>query len=218
MDLKKFNTKEKLTIDPASTILICGSRRSGKTTYAKYLVNYIQVLYSLIIVFTHTKNSYQWNELVDEDDIFDEYYPEIIELIERRNKILMEKCPEINPNALIIFDDIIDDSSIRNDETIKRIFTRGRWSHIGCVFLTQYLNFLSPTIRVNADIIICPIQTSLQSFEILYDSYGIIEKKLFFALINKYTHNHSVFIIRNDKKSNVPEIKYQWDRAKYILN
>ena len=48
-DLNKF---DHISIDPSSTMLIVGSRRSGKTTYAKYLVSQINKFYNYIIVFT----------------------------------------------------------------------------------------------------------------------------------------------------------------------
>ena len=216
MELKKFNLKEKLSIDPASTILIVGSRRTGKTFYSKYLVNAIKPLYSLIIVFSHSKFEKEWNEVVEEDMIFDHYNPDIIGLIVKRNKKIIKSCPDINPNALIIFDDVIDDKSLKKDQMLDMLFTRGRHLHIGVIFNTQYLYALSKDMRVNTDIVIVTMQSNLQALEILYESYGIIKKSEFITLINQYTENHRVFIIRNDKLSNNPLIKYQWDRGKNI--
>ena len=212
--LINFDKKEKILIDPSSSILVVGSRRSGKTQYSKYLVDQIKDLYSLIILFTHTKSSHQWDNIINSNCIFDEFDDLIIDKIIKRNQILKEHCPDININTLIIFDDIIDDSNLKNDDSIKRIFTAGRWHNIGIIFLTQYLNALSPTSRTNCDIIICCVQNSLQSVEILYDSYGIIDKKQFVELLNNYTKDFSVFIIKNDKNTNVPEIKYQFDKAR----
>lgn len=147
-------------------------------------------------------------------NIFDEYEPEVINKIIKRNRILKENCPDMNPYALIIFDDVIDDSTLRNDETIKGIFTRGRHECIGILFLTQYLKALSPTCRNNCDIVICCIQNSNEAIDILYNSYGIIKKWKFIELLNDYTQDYSVFIIRNDSSSNDYRIKYQYDNAK----
>jgi len=211
--LKIFNDKEKLLIDPSSSILVVGSRRSGKTTYSKYLVEKIKHLYSLIIVFTHTKSSGQWNNLIPEKFIIEKYNPEIIENIIERNKILKKNCPDINRNTLVIFDDVIDDSSLRNDDSIKSIFTIGRWNNIGILFLTQYLNAVSPTCRNNSDIVICCIQNSNQAIEILYNTYGIIDKQTFINLLNENTKDYNVFIIRNDINDNNPIKKYFRDKA-----
>ena len=211
--LKIFNDKEKLLIDPSSSILVVGSRRSGKTTYSKYLVEKIKHLYSLIIVFTHTKSSRQWNNLIPEKFIIEKYNPEIIENIIERNKILKKNCPDINRNTLVIFDDVIDDSSLRNDDSIKSIFTIGRWNNIGILFLTQYLNAVSPTCRNNSDIVICCIQNSNQAIEILYNTYGIIDKQTFINLLNENTKDYNVFIIRNDINDNNPIKKYFRDKA-----
>ena len=218
MELNRFNLKEKLSIDPASTILIVGSRRTGKTFYSKYLVNAIKPLYSLIIVITHSKIKKEWSEVVEDDMIFDHYDPDIIKLIVKRNKLIINECPDINPNVLIIFDDVLDDKSLKTDKMIEMIFTRGRHLHIGIIFNTQYLNSISKTMRVNSDIVIVTIQNNLQALDILYESYGVIKKNEFIQLVNEYTQNRMVFVIRNDKLSNKPTIKYQWDIAKSIKN
>lgn len=215
-NLHRFDKDEKKHIDPASTILIVGSRRSGKTYYAKYLVKKIKKKYSLIVLFSHTKNSRQWDSVVKIDYQFDEYNPNVISEIYERNKKLKEEHPDFNRNALIIFDDIVDDQSLRNDRMINSLFIRGRHSGIGVVFLTQYLNSISPIMRSNTDIVIVPIQTSLKAFEILHESYGLLPLQEFKNLINEYTEDYMVFVIRNDKMSNDPEIKYQWDRAKPV--
>lgn len=216
MELKRFNLKEKLGIDPASTILIVGSRRTGKTFYSKYLVNAIKPLYSLIIVITHSKIQKEWYEVVEDGMIFNHYDPNIIRLIVKRNKKIIKHCPDINPNVLIVFDDVIDDRSLKNDELIQMIFTRGRHLHIGIIFNTQYLNAISKTMRVNSDIVIVTIQSNLEALDILYESYGVIKKNEFVNLVNEYTQNRMVFVIRNDKLSNKPITKYQWDIAKSI--
>ena len=213
MELKRFSLKEKLSSDPASTILIVGSRRTGKTFYGVYLVNAIKPLYSLIIVFTHSKINKEWDRVVEDEMIFGHYDPDIIKLIVKRNKMIIKKCPDINPNVLIIFDDVLDDKSLKTDKMLEMLFTRGRHLHIGVIFSTQYLNAVSKTVRVNTDIVIVTIQNNLQALDILYESYGIIKKNDFINLINEYTQNHMVFVIRNDKLSNKPQIKYQWDKA-----
>lgn len=213
--LKKFDKQEKRSIDPASTILITASRRSGKTYYAKYLVKKIKKLYSLIICFTNTKNSGQWNSILNEDNIIDGYDPEIIQMVYDRNKILKNKAPKANRNVLIIFDDVIDNKKIKNDETVESLFIRGRHDGIGVIFITQKLTRVSPTIRENSDIIIVPIQKSRKALEALAEEYGIVNNgKDFINLINSYTKDYHVFVIRNDKNSNDPIEIYQYDRAK----
>lgn len=119
---------------------------------------------------------------------------------------------------MIVFDDVIDDRSLKNDGLIQMIFTRGRHLHIGVIFNTQYLNAISKTMRVNSDIVIVTIQNNLEALDILYDSYGVIKKNEFVNLVNEYTQNRMVFVIRNDKLSNNPIIKYQWDIAKSLKN
>jgi hypothetical protein len=212
--LRRFDKKQKKSMDPASSILVVGSRRAGKTYYSKYLVKKIKKKYSLIILFTHTKESGQWDKIVKPEFQFSKYKPEIIEAIYKRNKEMKEEHPEVNRNCLVIFDDIIDNNTLRHDEMLNSLFIRGRHSSIGIIFLTQYLNALSPTMRANADIVIVPIQSSLKAFEILHDSYGLLPLQQFINLINNYTKNYSVFVIRNDLRSNDPATKYQWDRAK----
>jgi hypothetical protein len=204
--LKKFDKYEKRNIDPASTILITASRRSGKTYYAKYLVKKIKNLYSLIICFTNTKNSGQWNSILDNDNIIDGYDPEIIEMIYKRNRILKQKAPKANRNVLIIFDDVIDNKKIKNDDMVESLFIRGRHDKIGVIFITQKLTRVSPTIRENSDIIIVPIQKSRKALEALSEEYGVVNSgKDFINLINYYTKDYNVFVIRNDKNSNDPD-------------
>ena len=165
---------------------------------------------------TNTKSSKQWDDVVgiDSDNIIDHYDPEIVDCLFKRYEIIKEHCEDINPNVLLILEDIIDDPILRNDDSLISIFTRGRWSRIGIILSTQYLNAVNPLLRNNADIIICTIQKSLQSREILCDAYGgLLVKKNFFKLLNDYTNDYMVFIIRNDKNTNNPELLYQWDKV-----
>ena len=90
----------------------------------------------------NTKSSKQWDNVIgiDKNNIIDHYDPKIVDSLFKRYEIIKEYCPDVNPNVLLILEDIIDDSTFRNDESLISVFTRGRWSKIGIILSTQYLN------------------------------------------------------------------------------
>ena len=211
MKLKKFEPK---SIDPFSTIMLVGARRSGKSYYMKHLVQKLKSKYSLIVVFTHTKINHFWDDITDEKYIFETWNPSVIQKIYKRNEKIDNDLDKINPNTLIILDDMADDTNLRTDSTFMSLFVRGRHHKCGLIMSTQYINLLSPTIRNNLDIIVIPIQRNKKNIDLLYEFYGsVVDKDLFVELLRNNTKNYSVLVIRNDLHSNSPTEIFLTDKA-----
>jgi hypothetical protein len=200
MKLKKFDSK---SIDAYSTVMLVGARRSGKSYYMKWLVEKIKSKYSLIIVFTQTKVNEFWNDITDSKYIYDKWNPSVIEKVYKRNEKIDKELDKINPNTLIILDDMADDTNLRTDNTFMSLFVRGRHHKCGVLMSTQYINLLSPTIRNNLDIIVIPIQRNKKNVDLLYDFYGsLVDKDEFYKILKNYTKDYGVLVIRNDLHSN----------------
>jgi len=169
----------------------------------KWLVEKIKAKYSLIVVFTQTKVNEFWNDITDSKYIFDRWNPSVVEKIYKRRQKIDKELTKINPNTLIILDDMADDTNLRTDNTFMSLSVRGRHHKCGVLMSTQYINLLSPTIRNNLDIIVIPMQRNKKNIDLLYDFYGsLVDKDEFFKLLKDNTKDYGVLVIRNDLHSN----------------
>lgn len=83
---------------------------------------------------------------------YDAYNPDLINHLISTQKEIIEKhgrkkCSEI----LIVLDDVLDSGALNNRSAIEKIFTRGRHVNINVILVSQHLNRISRTMRLNCD-------------------------------------------------------------------
>lgn len=186
---------------PDHFFMVCeGKRRTGKSTFCKWLLQYYQDRFPLAWCMTNTKASGYWQEIVGEAFTFDGWYPSAIEKVIRRNDKIIEKYGEHSEitkqlgSVLIILDDIIS-TNIHRDETFIKLAVEGRHHLISIMLLTQDPKAICPAIRDNADVAVIFNQKTFRNKEsIWHDFMNDIPKDLSEALLAKYAINHDALI------------------------
>ena len=144
------------------TMIICASRRSGKTIFTKFLTLYKGGLLDssdIILVMTSGVNKNAYN-FISPDNIITGYQPEVInDILDQQDETKKEielatyydnkKKPEL-PTITIILDDCIEFRT-RYDRTLERLFFQGRHYNINLLFITQSLSCISPSFLRNCD-------------------------------------------------------------------
>eukprot|EP01132_Coremiostelium_polycephalum_P009343 gene9343-11466_t len=204
---KKWNLDEwdPKTFKPDSSSLIIGKRRTGKSYFARWLCHKVKQHYPLVIVMTKTVINGWWEQCVSTNYIYDDWQPHIVRALIKRNRDILtnkELKDQLNPNVLIILDDIIGENSFRNDPTLADLFTLGRHCKIGFILLTQYVYGVGPLARGNCDYIFSCMQTQNRQRTAIAEDYGdIMDKKDFYQLLDENTEDNSLLVIDLSKNS-----------------
>jgi len=145
--------------------IISAVRRSGKTHLLNRIIYEMAPIakWDMAIVYSETCCFSNDFEYIPEKCKINGYDPEHLANIikqqgdnikDYRNKIKKGiPCPR-PPRILIILDDVIGQDGIGSDRHIANLFILGRHLFISVFYLSQYLNFLKPKIRRNADVLI----------------------------------------------------------------
>ena len=100
-------------LPPNFFIILEGKRRTGKSTFAKWLFQWYENEFSLVWVMSQTAVNGYWQPFVGSEFVFDGWRPNAIENLIQRNKSIVEEHGEESPiskmtgAALIILDDCI---------------------------------------------------------------------------------------------------------------
>lgn len=83
---------------------------------------------------------------------YESYDPNLIDfLIEEQKNIIKQcgrkRCPEI----LLVLDDVLDSGALNFHSAIEKIFSRGRHVNLNIILVSQHLNRISRTMRLNND-------------------------------------------------------------------
>lgn len=122
------------------TMIISGSRMSGKSNLLKHLLSFTKKRFDIIVVFSRTLINGFYQSFIDSKLIFDDYKPEV--LIDLRKTALNLKEQGKKFKYLLIFDDCVDSKS-KYEKEITNSFFNGRHYGESLIFLTQKCSLLS---------------------------------------------------------------------------
>lgn len=104
-------------------------------------------------------------------------------LIETQKNIIKEygrpKCPEL----LIILDDVLDSGALNFHSSVEKIFSRGRHVNINCILVSQHLNRISKTMRLNSDYFVLFRPNNMTELENFFEQY--VPKRYIYGM-NEY--------------------------------
>lgn len=170
-----------MNLDPdnykAKLILLCAQQGYGKTHTINYILYQLRKVFDYGIVFTNTKFDNPF-PCFPEKYVFDYYSEEALEnLMKIQGKmVLKEKAKPLSKRkykeAVVIFDDCLDDPGEFCSEALKKLSTQLRHYHITLILSTQYCNLLPPRIRTNAMIVMIYQSDTKANLESMYDSFG----------------------------------------------
>ena len=181
-------------------VVLEGKRRTGKSTFAKWLLQWYQNEFALVWCMTKTSVSGYWQEFVGDKFTFDDWYPSAVYRLIQRNDQIVKKFGEDSPHAkklcatLIILDDVIS-GKVHDDPTFKLLAVEGRHHLISIILATQDPKAISPLVRDNADLAVVFNQKTWRNKEsIWHDFMNDVDKKTSQALLQKYAVDHDALV------------------------
>jgi hypothetical protein len=212
--LNEFKPNEDPQISLFSTVSIYGKRKSGKSVFIKWFLQFYKTYYPWYWVFTLTQLNSFYESFVAENFIIPEFDAEMMEAVMERQKVarrmaeeqLQQKMKEVtNPRAVVIWDDY-NGSDIRYNNTLARYYYTGRHYQTLNLFGAQHITLTPPAIRSNTDLVIMFNTDYADSLEHYWrDFAGKMPKEMFWQLFSEATSEpHSFLAINND-----PNVEYE---------
>ena len=203
---------------PANFFLVLeGKRRTGKSTFARWLLQYYKDRFELAWVMTKTKANGYWQKIVGSAFVFPDYDPMAIREVVRRNDTIIEKygtdsvLTKLKASTLIILDDVVS-SRIHDDPTFTMMACEGRHHNLSIILLTQDPKAIGPKVRDNADgAIIFNMKTQRNKETMWADFMNDVDKKTAHAILERYAVGHDALFcsqcnLNSDIKKNFYKI------------
>jgi hypothetical protein len=135
-DLPTINWLDVITLD--STVSIFGKRNTGKSFYARYLLNQLKDHFPWGWCLTNTPQNGWWQQMIPEKRIYKGWRPDLIKKIMEIQRERIRRT-DINPFVFIILDDIVSDNALRYDATLRELYYEGRHFGIFILICAQYV-------------------------------------------------------------------------------
>jgi hypothetical protein len=221
LELKKFDISG---ITPDKVCVFIGKRETGKSFLVKDLLYYHRkVPIGTIISGTECANKF-YGHMVPSLFIHDQYTPEIISNVMKRQKIVVKKQRKeqtqfggsnIDPNAFLILDDCLYDNSWIKDTNIRSLFMNGRHYKILFIITMQYALGIPPNLRTNIDYVFILRENYVSNRRRLYEHYaGMFPSfEMFCQVMDQCTENYECLVIHNNAKSNKLDEQVFWYKA-----
>jgi hypothetical protein len=205
-------------------LVLEGKRRTGKTTFAKWLLQFYKHRFQLVWVMTRTRASGFWQKIVGSDYTFTDYNPAAIARIVQRNDKIIEKYGPDSPitklkaSTLIILDDVIS-AKIHDDPTFTMMAAEGRHHKLSIILMTQDPKAIGPKVRDNTDVAIVFNQKTFRNKEsIWHDFANDADKDTALGLMEKYAVAHDALAcVQTNLNSDIHRNYYKITGDKTIL-
>ena len=223
MDLKitKFDMS---SMRDDKVIVLIGKRETGKSVLVKDLLYYQKdIPIGTVISATESANCFYGN-IIPPIFIHDEYTPDIINNVLKRQKIVINKMKQefakngssnIDPRAFLILDDCLYDSSWTKDKNVRSLFMNGRHYNETFIITMQYCMGIPPSLRTNVDFVFILRENLINNRKKLYEQYaGMFPSfDIFCQVMDQCTENYECIVIHNNAKSNKLEDQVFWYKA-----
>ena len=215
IQLRKFNMNE-ITHD--KVVVLIGKRDTGKSFLCKDLLFHHQnIPVGQVISGTEAANSF-YASMVPKIFIHEEYKPEIISNILKRQKLMIEQMksnPNMDPRAFLILDDCIYDQSWIKDKNVRSLFMNGRHYKILFILTMQFALGIPPNLRTNIDYVFILRENYQSNRKRLYEHYaGMFPTfEMFCQVMDQCTENYECLVINNNSKSNQLQDQIYWYKA-----
>jgi len=189
------------------TIVLIAKRRSGKSVCIRELIYHFNVKQGIKtgVVCSHSE---------DFDPFYSNFFPQsfiyydcehmLEKVIERQQKlkdenIKLEKAgkPRIDPNLLVVLDDVIDNNAFAKSQKFKDIIFNGRHYDITFIIAIQYAKSLPPDIRQNFDYVFLFNNDIPSEIKKIYEGYAGIfpSEKIFRSALQTFTRDYQILVI-----------------------
>jgi len=199
------------TIKLDGTIVAVGKRRTGKTWVFRNLMYLMKdkIQAGIVISQTDELNKF-WRQYVPKKFIYNKYQPEILEMVFRRQKKILNDNnmtkAEIDKKApfFVLLDDVISDQRLKYDENLMELFVAGRHYRLFVLITTQYAKAITPTLRGNTDYCFMMKCAQNRQREALWEDFAdFLTKDAFNQILDAYTEDNEVLVVNTCPESNV---------------
>lgn len=202
--------------------LFLGKRHTGKSYLIRDLMYHVRHIPSAVVISGSEKASPFYSDHVPSSFIYDEWDPELIENILKKQVQSKEKrrakgLPNKGFELLLLFDDLMFDAKswIRHKST-NALFMNGRHYKILFLVALQYALGIPPALRSNVDyIFICRENNTVNRRKIWEQFASVIpDFKLFNDIMDVCTKDYKCLVIDNtNTEGNIEDCVY-WYKAK----
>jgi hypothetical protein len=202
--LKRFDMS---AVTSDSIVVMLGKRRTGKSFLCRDLLSFHQDLPTGVVISgTESSNGF-FGQIFPPLYIFDEYKPQIIENLVKRQRAIVKKAendPSIDPRCILIMDDCLYDRSWTNDVNMRQIFMNGRHLKLGLILTSQYPLGIPPNLRSNVDFTFILRENVVANRRRIYDNYcGMLPQfEVFCSVLDQTTENYECLVVNNFVASN----------------
>jgi len=215
IELARFNIKD---IKDDKVVVLIGKRETGKSILCKDLLyHHSNIPVGQVISGTEAANEF-YSKMVPKLFIHEEYAPQIIENILKRQRMMIDKCKEsqsIDPRAFLVLDDCLYDNTWTKDKNVRSLFMNGRHFKILFVITMQYALGIPPNLRTNIDYVFILRENYVSNRKRLYEHYaGMFPNfEMFCQVMDQCTENFECLVINNNAKSNKLTDQVFWYKA-----
>lgn len=221
LQLRKFDIT---SIKDDKIVVLIGKRGTGKTELLKDIL-YFKRDFPIGTVINPTESANRnFSTLVPPIFIHEEYRPEIIDNVLKRQTMIMKKIHKetqlygrtnIDPRAFLILDDCLYDNAWKKDKNIRYIFMNGRHKRLFFLVTMQYVLGIAPDLRTNVDYVFICRENIIANRKRLYDAFaGMFPTfEIFCSVMDACTENFECLVIDNTSRSNRLEDQVFWYKA-----
>lgn len=221
LELKKFDITR---IQDDNVIVLLGKRKTGKSFLVRDIMYYHRdIPVGTVISGTESANSF-YGSMVPKLFIHDEYKPEIIDNVLKRQKTITTKFNKekamygktsLDPRAFLIMDDCLHDSCWKRDKNIRYIFMNGRHRKLMYLLPMQYPLGVPPDLRTNVDFTFILRENNYGNRKRIYENYASIFPTfdMFGTVMDAITEGFGCLVIDNTSRSNKLEECVFWYEA-----
>lgn len=215
ISLNKFLPGEKPLPSLFSTWTVYGKRRTGKSVFVKWNMQYYKHEIPWYWVFTKTKMNSHYASFLANNYIFNFFNNSVMDSVMARQENARAAAegsqdkPEgqrFNPRAAIVWDDYSEKQDIRFNDSLATYYYTGRHFFTMNYFCAQHIKITPPAIRTNTDIAVLFNTDNWDTLEEYHKSFaGKMPKAAFFAMFfEAVREDHNFMVIDNN-----PNTPYQ---------
>jgi hypothetical protein len=215
VQLRKFDIND---IKDDKVVVLIGKRETGKSFLCKdILYHHSDIPVGQVISGTEAANQF-YGSYVPKLFIHDEYSPEIIANMLKRQRLMIDKkrsSESLDPRAFLILDDCLYDNTWVKDKNVRSMFMNGRHYKLLFMITMQYALGIPPNLRTNIDYIFILRENYVSNRKRLYEHYaGMFPNfDMFCQVMDQCTENFECLVINNNAKSNKLTDQVFWYKA-----
>jgi len=211
-NIRKFDLS-KMSSD--AVIVMLAKRRSGKSYLCRDILYNQRKIPDGVVISPTEKASPYYRNFIPEIFIYDDYSPEIVaKLLKRQEKRIQKRRSDDN-RTFLVMDDCLYDNKWVKDVPIRNIFMNGRHYKVMYLLLMQYPLGITPALRSNIDYVFLLKEPNLSNRKRLYEHYaGVFPTfDMFSETLDKLTEDYSCMVIDNTSRMGKIEDSVFWYKA-----